>query len=235
MIKFEIGKKYFGRYVTCSELTEEILVTKVTDKTVTFIQNGETKRRKIYIDESANTQIIRLDSYSMGVTIRASNEIKEYSEEEVINNTECEEDQEVKEAPGASIDNDLNTFVSSIIENIRKNIVEEYGSELRKHSFKTGVSFNKLVNDCILVCINSINVCDNSSRVTEFRERLLKRISFYEYELGVYDNIDKLLKLYSEVSVIEDDCYYKSFSDIKDRSEKLKIKIESKIRRLKTV
>lgn len=74
MRKFEIGKEYFTHSICDSECRFTIKVTGRTEKTVSYIYDGETRRSKIRVDESG--EYIQPDRYSMAPVFRASREVQ---------------------------------------------------------------------------------------------------------------------------------------------------------------
>lgn len=83
MKKFEVGKKYYSRSICDHECIYEIEVISRTDKTITYMYDGEKRRSKIHISD--NVEYIRPDNYSFAPTFRA-NKINE--PEEAPANTE---------------------------------------------------------------------------------------------------------------------------------------------------
>lgn len=73
MKKFEIGKEYFTHSICDSECRFTIKVTGRTEKTVSYIYAGETRRSKIRVDESG--EYIQPDRYSMAPVFRAEREV----------------------------------------------------------------------------------------------------------------------------------------------------------------
>ena len=79
MIKFETGKKYYGKehknygkYISRDSTKVEIEIVKRSEKMVTILHNGEQNRKKIFID-SNGTEYIKLNL----ICIYADKEIKE--------------------------------------------------------------------------------------------------------------------------------------------------------------
>ena len=72
MKKFEIGKEYFTHSICDSECRFTIKITGRTEKTVSYIYDGESRRSKIRVDESG--EYIQPDKYSMAPVFRASRE-----------------------------------------------------------------------------------------------------------------------------------------------------------------
>lgn len=73
MKKFEIGKEYFTHSICDSECRFTIKVTGRTEKTVSYIYAGETRRSKIRVDKSG--EYIQPDRYSMAPVFRAEREV----------------------------------------------------------------------------------------------------------------------------------------------------------------
>lgn len=72
MTRFEIGKEYFTHSICDSECRFTIKVTGRTEKTVSYIYQGESRRSKIRVDESG--EYIQPDRYSMAPVFRAARE-----------------------------------------------------------------------------------------------------------------------------------------------------------------
>lgn len=74
MKKFEIGKEYFTHSICDSGCRFTIKVTGRTEKTVSYIYDGESRRSKIRFDESC--EYIQPDHYSMAPVFRAEREVQ---------------------------------------------------------------------------------------------------------------------------------------------------------------
>ena len=85
MIKFETGKKYYGKehknygkYISRDLTKVEIEVVKRSEKMVTILHNGEQNRKKIFIDSNGNDLVnkneIRRNSknLNMGIFVHIS-------------------------------------------------------------------------------------------------------------------------------------------------------------------
>lgn len=75
MKKFVIGKEYFTHSICDSQCKFTIKITGRTEKTVSYIYDGESRRSKIRVDESG--EYIQPDNYSMAPVFRASRECTE--------------------------------------------------------------------------------------------------------------------------------------------------------------
>lgn len=73
MKKFEIGKEYFTHSICDSECRFTIKVTGRTEKTVSYVYAGETRRSKIRVDKSG--EYIQPDRYSIAPVFRAEREV----------------------------------------------------------------------------------------------------------------------------------------------------------------
>lgn len=69
MTKFEIGNKYYATSACDSNCVFVIEITKRTDKTVTFLRDGQERRAKLNVDN--NGEYIVPDRYSMAPVFRA--------------------------------------------------------------------------------------------------------------------------------------------------------------------
>ncbi len=76
MLKFEIGKKYFHKFISDSSCTAVYEVLSRTDKTLTVKLDGEIIRKRIGVF-LGHEFIYPLGKYSMCPTLRAINEVKE--------------------------------------------------------------------------------------------------------------------------------------------------------------
>ena len=72
MKTFEINKEYSGRYVSDWNAVIKIKVIKRTAKTITFLEDDETRTKKIRND--SESEYIKLGDYSMAPIIRAERE-----------------------------------------------------------------------------------------------------------------------------------------------------------------
>lgn len=72
MNKFEIGKKYFDTSACDHNCVFVIEIVRRTDKTVTFIRNGNQRRAKLFFDRDG--EYIIPDRYSMAPVFRATRE-----------------------------------------------------------------------------------------------------------------------------------------------------------------
>ena len=73
MKKFEIEKKYITRFICDADSTFWMKVTKRTEKTITYKEEGETKEKtkKIHIDPYCDEEYIKTANYSMAPIFRA--------------------------------------------------------------------------------------------------------------------------------------------------------------------
>ncbi len=69
MKKFEVGIKYISRSICDHECIFEIEVTKRTEKSISYLYDGEARRSKIRVIDDEET--IRPDNYSMAPMFRA--------------------------------------------------------------------------------------------------------------------------------------------------------------------
>ena len=77
MLKFEIGKKYYHRFITDSDLVMEYEVISRTDKTVTFLSLNDNRIIKNVAKIIDNEETARpLGNYSMAPMLRAHREVK---------------------------------------------------------------------------------------------------------------------------------------------------------------
>lgn len=79
MKKFEIGKRYITRFICDADSTFWMEVTKRTEKTITYTEEGETKEktRKIHIDPYCDEEYIKTANYSMAPMFHAGRLLKE--------------------------------------------------------------------------------------------------------------------------------------------------------------
>lgn len=75
MKQFEIGHTYQTRSACNHDCIFSIQVMKRTEKTVTYLYDGEVRRSKIMFDRYSGNEYIMPDRYSMAPVFRAEREI----------------------------------------------------------------------------------------------------------------------------------------------------------------
>lgn len=79
MVKFEVGKTYKARFVTCHDLEVRFEVIKRTPKFVTLKEddtNGTVRRCKVYDYDKDGECCYPYGQYSMCVVLRATREVE---------------------------------------------------------------------------------------------------------------------------------------------------------------
>ncbi len=74
MMKFEINENYLARSVCDSNCNFTIKVLSRTDKTITYMYEGNKRRSKIQFDNE-NNEFIVPDNYSMAPVFRAGRKL----------------------------------------------------------------------------------------------------------------------------------------------------------------
>ena len=137
MVKFETGKKYYGKehknygkYISRDLTKVEIEVVKRSEKMVTIIQDGTERRKKIFIDSNGN-EYIKLDS----VCVHADKEIKEETKEIEniegieVNTKEVEKDDVIAENNNNELSKEVKQVILKFLTKANKKGYNTFGVE----------------------------------------------------------------------------------------------------------